>query len=166
VIQAVGTAFNVKLAPDGDVEVTVTEGRVELVDPLAAAPAAPAAPRGQRTFDMTLIEGEVAILDAAEGRRDAVPQITRLEPAQVDVKLAWQRGMLIFEGEPLEAMLAEVERYTTADFVVEDEQLRRIRIGGYFRAGDVDGLLISLRENFDIESERIGGDTIVLRAAL
>lgn len=163
VVEAVGTAFNVKLAARGDVEITVTEGRVKVRDRVPASPAA--SPERRSDFDTTLIEGEVAVVDRAERVRDAMPKITRLEPAQLDMKLAWQRGMLIFEGEPLEAMLEEVERYTTADFVVADEQLRGIRIGGYFRAGDVDALLVALRENFDIESERLG-ERIVLRAVL
>jgi len=162
-VEAVGTAFNVKVA-DGNVEVTVTQGRVKLRDRGPAPSAANGESRVPGLFDITLIEGEVAVVDRGERVRDAVPQIRRLEQTQLDIKLAWQRGMLIFEGEPLDAMLAEMERYTTADFVVEDEHLRGIRIGGYFRAGDVDALLIALRENFDIESERVG-DMIVLRRA-
>lgn len=160
-VEALGTAFNVKMAA-GNVEVTVTEGRVKLRDRASAPPIASEELRGHGIFDVTLIEGEVALLDQAERVQDAVPQISRLGPAQLDIKLAWQRGMLIFEGEPLDVMLEEMERYTTIDFVVEDERLRGIRIGGYFRAGDVDALLIALRENFDIESERVD-DTIVLR---
>jgi transmembrane sensor len=62
-------------------------------------------------------------------------------------------------------MLAEVARYTTARFDIEDDSLRDVRVGGYFRAGDVDGLLLALRENFNIESERVGANRIVLRSA-
>ena len=160
IVQAVGTAFNIRLAPDGDVEVTVTDGRVKLLD-------AAQAPATERTaspapFDTTLIEGEVALLDEAASPR-VMPRITRLAPNEVDIKIAWQRGMLIFEGEPLDAVLTEVMRYTTTEFVLEDEKLGDVRVGGYFRAGDVEGLLIALHENFEIGSERVAPDRIVLR---
>ena len=36
----------------------------------------------------------------------------------VDILLAWQRGMLIFQGEPLDTVLREFNRYTTDRFVV------------------------------------------------
>jgi transmembrane sensor len=115
--------------------------------------------------DTTLIEGEVAILDQSVVLDAARPQIAQLGPVEVDIKLAWQRGMLIFQGEPLREMLSEVARYTTTEFVLEDDELGDLRVGGYFRAGDIDGLLVALHTGFNITSERISDDRIVLHAA-
>jgi transmembrane sensor len=168
-LEAVGTAFNVHLRPDGDVELTVTEGSVRVTmgtradlpvgaRPSAQAPLAPA-------VDATVVEGELAILDESAVSGGAQPQIVRLEPADMDAKIAWQRGMLIFRGEPLLQMLGEITRYTTTEFVLASDELNDVRVGGYFRAGDVDGLLLALHENFQIESERLGANRIVLRAA-
>jgi transmembrane sensor len=72
--------------------------------------------------------------------------------------------MIVFTGEPLEQVLAEVDRYTTTRFVIADDTLRDVRIGGYFRAGDVDGLLVALRENFLIDSRRDAQGRVVLTA--
>lgn len=169
IVEAVGTAFNVQLRQDGDIEVTVTEGTVK-VTRAGAAPTLPA-PRSVRvtpaeSLDATLVEGQLAILDqAAALDQTAVPQIMRLEPVDLDIKLAWQRGMLVFQGEPLREMLAEVSRYTTTEFVLADADLASVRVGGYFRAGDIDGLLVALRENFKIDSEITTDNRIVLRAA-
>jgi transmembrane sensor len=170
-LEAVGTAFNVHLRPDGDVELTVTEGSVRVTKgtqadlPAGARPElrsaqAPLAP----AFDATVVEGELAILDESAASGGAQPQIMRLEPADMDARIAWQRGMLIFRGEPLPQMLDEIARYTTAEFVLAGDELNDVRVGGYFRAGDVDGLLLALRENFQIESERLADNRIVLRA--
>jgi transmembrane sensor len=171
IVQAVGTAFNVRLEPDSDVEVTVTEGKVRVTRPLLDPPGADARRPGRsgraavpaEAFDATLVQGQLARLERPEGGRVEPLEIVQLEPVDLDIKLAWQRGILIFRGEPLEAMLSEVARYTTARFAIEDDSLRGVRVGGYFRAGDVDGLLLALRENFNIESERVGADRIVLR---
>jgi transmembrane sensor len=61
-------------------------------------------------------------------------------------------------------VLAEVERYTTTKFALADDKLRDVRVGGYFHAGDVDGLLVALRENFLIDSRRDAQGRVVLTA--
>jgi transmembrane sensor len=162
VLEAVGTAFNVHLKPAGSVEVTVTDGTVKVARD-GGADAAAAAGRAERADDSaSVVQGELAVLDPGVPGK---PAITRLEMSDIDVKLAWQRGMLIFQGEPLQQILDEFSRYTTTRFVLEGEELRRQRVGGYFRAGDVDGLLLALREGFNIDFERVGTDRVVLRTS-
>jgi transmembrane sensor len=168
VLEAVGTAFNVHLKPAGSVELTVTDGTVRVAgatpvsQPGAAGSSASTGQPQGAAEDATVTEGELAILDAAASDR---PQIVRLDAAGLDIKLAWQRGMLVFQGEPLQQMLDEVSRYTTTEFVLEGDELRGMKVGGYFRAGDIDGLLLALRDNFKIEFERVGADRVVLRTA-
>jgi transmembrane sensor len=169
VVQAVGTAFNVRLGAEGGIEVTVIEGKVQIGR--AEEPGSPndaqnvAVPLTQpSTWDATVVGGQVAVLDGAAAAKSA-PQIAQIEPVDIDIKLAWQRGMLVFRGESLGMILSEVGRYTTTQFVLADQDLAAIRVGGYFRAGDVDGLLLFLRENFQIESEPADNDRVILRAA-
>jgi transmembrane sensor len=150
IVQAVGTVFNVKLTDD--LEVTVTEGRVTVGHRAApqVAPAAVSAP-----LPLTLDAGSLAVI------RGSGDEVRAIEPEQIEANLAWQHGMLMYRGETLAAVLADMSRYTTARFKIADESLRDRRVGGYFRAGDVDGLLLALHESFDIEQRR-DGDTIVL----
>ncbi|HEY8521626.1 MAG TPA: FecR domain-containing protein [Gammaproteobacteria bacterium] len=157
VVQAVGTVFNVLAAADR-VEVTVSEGRVRVTSaepeaPPEGRPAAPAEP----ALDMTVGAGEVAVIG---GPQEAVRRADALE---LEAKLAWQQGMLIFRGDPLETVLADVSRYTTVKFTIADDSIRAKRVGGYFRTGDIDALLIALRESFGIEPQRVG-DEIILTA--
>jgi transmembrane sensor len=88
--------------------------------------------------------------------------VRKLEVGDLHTLLAWQQGLLLFDGTTLENVLAEVDRYTTTQFVLADEQLRNIRIGGRFRTGDVDGLLASLRTEFMIGSRRDAQGRVVL----
>jgi len=69
--------------------------------------------------------------------------------------------MLVFNGEPLNSVLLEIGRYTTVVFA-PDDAIRDVRVGGYFRAGDIDGLLLALRESFDIDSRRTADGRIAL----
>lgn len=150
-VQAVGTAFSVRLRDSGEVDVMVTEGTVRVEDVDADAKKMPRFVAARQVLRL-------------EGPGQAKMEL--IEPMQIDIRLAWQRGMLIFQGEPLSAVLEEFNRYTTQTLAIADRKLEGLRVGGYFRAGDVDALLIALRQNFHIESTRDERGRIVLTAAL
>jgi transmembrane sensor len=148
-LEAVGTAFNVRLGPSNDVRMMVTEGKVRVArrvtDALLRPSVAPA----------IVDAGSLAVMQ--EG-----PMIVQgLDATEIEVQLSWQRGMLVFDGEPLASVLLEIGRYTTVVFA-PDDSIRDVRVGGYFRAGDIDGLLVALRESFDIDSQRIADGRIAL----
>lgn len=157
-VQAVGTAFNVRLHDPATIEVTVTEGRVKVLGS-AAGPVATGTRANSKpaTAEETYVSANQALVVASD--RTAVRQ---LDEVSRDQKLAWQHGMLVFQGEPLELALTEVSRYTRTRFVIADERLRQVRVGGYFRAGDVDGVLLALERNFAIDAVRDSADRIVL----
>jgi transmembrane sensor len=163
VLQAVGTAFNVRIVSDTQVELTVTEGKVRVLPRLTPLNGA-RLPSGQGQAHQTLMATTVAAREMAIVE-PASEEVRPVASSEIDRRLAWQHGMLIFRGEPLETVLAEMDRYTHTEFVLLDEQLRHVRVGGYFRAGDIDGLLIALRENFQIDSFRDDSDRIVLSSA-
>ena len=147
-VQAVGTIFNLHLNPETGLEVSVTEGRVRVARIDRARPALPTDLAGDRAIGQVLLAGELLVTNEV---RSAV---TKLAPGDIDAKLAWQRGMLFFRGEPLDTALREVERYTTAEFELADPELADIKVGGYFRAGELDQLLAALEENFGIRATK------------
>ena len=145
-VQAVGTVFNVRRDEGRTVRVTVTEGVVKVMD----------RPEAKRE-DLLVRAGQLAEIGEASAN------IQRVDPSRLDAAQAWQRGVLIYQGETLEDVIADVSRYTSVRFEIEDDSIRQRRVGGVFRAGDVDGLLLALRETFGIEPRR-QGDKIVLSA--
>lgn len=152
-IRAVGTAFNVRMESDGRLAVTVTEGRilVSATPPNAAgSPGAPAAI--QRQVDA----GEELLADGEAW------QVKPLPPEVLSSQLAWQRGMLVFDGEPLDVALAEVARYTPVKFLIRDVAISKMRVGGFYKSGDIDGLVRSLETNLHIKATRQTDGTIVL----
>jgi transmembrane sensor len=148
-LEAVGTAFNVRLDGGSDVRMMVTEGRVRVgarsPEPAARGSAAPA----------IVSAGNLALMRGG-------PLVVRgVDAKEIDAQLSWRRGMLVFNGEPLASVLLEIGRYTTVTFM-PDDSIRDVRVGGLFRAGDIDGLLIALREGFDIDSRRTADGRIAL----
>lgn len=154
-ITAVGTAFSVRL-DESDIVVTVSEGVVKLSggkkdettksnisSPLVHEPA-------------MLGAGQTASFD------NKLNSIETLEPRKIIQRLAWRDGMLVFEGDTLEFVIKEVSRYTPIKIHISDPDLKQVRIGGYFRIGEINGLLKALEQGFGIRVEQIDMDTIFL----
>lgn len=159
--QAVGTHFNVRVLSPEDVELTVTEGDVKVLYTPTSSPETPAEARlrDNMTFDDTMVGAlETALVEPG------MQFVRKIQASELDNLLAWQRGMIFFKSEPLESALAEVGRYTNVPFVLADERLRAIRIGGSFRTGDVESLLHTLRNEFLIDSRRDAQGRIILTA--
>jgi transmembrane sensor len=154
-VRAVGTAFNVEITEREHVEVIVTEGKVLIGVVKADAPSSNVA--WLESVTTPVVAGQRALLD---GPAQAVEAI---DAQDIEVKLSWREGNIVFHDEPLAQALGEIARYTRVEFIIRDEELKTVRVAGLFRAGDVDGLLQTLRENFNISYERIGADKIVLK---
>lgn len=157
--QVLGTRFNVRVLTPDNVELTVSEGEVKVLYAPPRWPDTPAKRRDNLTYGETTLSAlETALVEP--GYQSVRPLVA----SEMAARLAWQRGMLIFEDAALEDVLAEVDRYTTTKFVMADRTLRSARIAGSFRTGDVDGLLRELREKFMIDSRRDAQGRIVLSA--
>jgi transmembrane sensor len=105
---------------------------------------------------VTVSAGERVLLSDSEVETET------MQPEEVEVRLSWRGGNLIFRGEPLSEALSEVERYTPVEFIIVDENLKKTRIAGVFKAGDVDGLLATLQQNFNIVYRRVGDEKVIL----
>jgi transmembrane sensor len=160
--QAVGTDFNVRVLSPDHVELTVTEGDVKVLyrqDSLAETPGELRL-QDHRTYDDTTVSALHTVLV-----EPGMQFVRKLEATDLHALLAWQQGLILFDDAALSDALAEVDRYTTTQFVLADQRLRNIRIGGQFRTGDVDGLLASLRKDFMIDSRRDAQGRVVLSAS-
>ena len=160
VVRAVGTAFNVQIIDEGQVELIVTEGTVMVLDtvepPDSKVPVDPVRIGGDTP--RTVTKGERVLLGTDR------ETISKVSDSALSAELSWRQGNLIFRGETLAVAIAEVSRYTPVKFEIADERLNDLRIGGLFKAGDVDGLLATLKENFNIDSERLDAERVLLKA--
>jgi transmembrane sensor len=158
IVRAVGTAFTVRVQKQ-DVEVTVTEGVVEL----SSVPHAVGS-----TVGKGLIEPQTKLADIKAGQSAAfnqdVESIQSIKPQEIKRKLSWREGILSFSGEPLEQVVAEVSRYTPVTIVISDPAIRDIRIGGYFKIGETDAMLEALETSFGVRVNRVNDQLIYLAA--
>ena len=181
-VQAVGTAFSVYLKTDS-VDVTVTEGRVALASIDAARGSDPRppdiAPATGAARDMaggvryienprSLSAGEGATIRGAgpDGGNAANTGGADLVEITDDIsrRLTWREGVLTFAGEPLDSVVAEINRYTTVSIVVEDPDIRAIRIGGRFPIGETDAMLEALEASFGLRVTWLDHDRVRVSA--
>jgi len=156
IVRAVGTAFTVELKAE-TVEVTVTEGRVELAS-VAVADSDISAPH----------ETSLALVSSGQSAQfsDYVQSIVTIGQDEVDRRLAWHKGALIFKGEALEDVISEVSRYTKTKIVISDPEIRSLKIGGYFKTGETEAMLQALETSFGISARKVGKDLVYLSQSL
>ncbi|MDO6445590.1 FecR domain-containing protein [Colwellia sp. 1_MG-2023] len=159
---ALGTVFNIQKNNELDLELFVSEGKVLVSNELPSNKLAELIVTESQKHDSTMIttDGEKTIIE------NSIPQQTfKLSHAQVEQELSWHQGMLIFKGETLKEALSEVSRYTKIQFEIANDEVSNIKIAGYFKAGDINGLLESLANNFNIKYKFNATNSIQLSKA-
>jgi len=162
IIQAVGTAFNVKVNNDL-VELIVTDGKVLVAKKMNVSLNSDIEQISKRLpqNSMTILHGEKVELDLTS---QLLEEVIKIKPVEIAASLSWRRGHLIFRGDSLADVMAEISRYTDIKFeLTDDEQLKSIQVAGVFKTGDVTGLLKVLNQNFDISYEKVSNDKIILK---
>jgi len=81
--------------------------------------------------------------------------------AQLEQRLAWREGRIVFDGATLAEAVAEFNRYNERKLVVNDAQAAALRIGGSFAPTNVDGFVRLLEQGFGLQARR-GSRDIVL----
>lgn len=156
-VRAVGTAFNVYLKNE-IVEVTVTEGVVEVL-PDAADPPGGAAVAAERAAPEKVHEGQRIEY------RETIRTVSRIDPSELARRLAWQDGMLDFQDDTLAEVIAEAGRYFETRITIEDPAINELQVTGYLRAGDVDTLLELIDSDDRITVRRVGAGLVHLLAS-
>jgi transmembrane sensor len=132
-VRAVGTVFTVRLETTR-VDVTVTEGVVEVTDRTTAPDSGQAAPLFARAEPKRVAANERMIIARAR-----TAELETIAPAAVNRQLAWREGMVSFDGESLQAAVAEINRHNRRQLVIDDPGLAGKPVVGIFRTTDLDG---------------------------
>ena len=132
---AVGTEFSVRR--DGaEVEVVVSQGHVRL---------------------------DTALLHSGEMARSSSAHevyIVERTASEIEEALSWRTGFIAFRNVPLREIVSEFNRYNRRKLVVQDPGAAAIRVGGNFRATNLDGF-VRLLQGFGIQAHQ-EGQTLIL----
>jgi transmembrane sensor len=140
VVRDIGTAFAVHLSKEGLVEVGVTKGSVEVT---------PASASGAVKSLGILEAGQNIVLGQKVERAETVSS------TDMGRKLAWRQGDLIYTGQPLKDVLADVSRYSDIKIELADPALENLPVGGAFRTDQIGAIFAALENNFGVRAEWI-----------
>ncbi len=142
VARALGTAFGVRQDQDGT-RVVVTESTVRVSGTASG-----------RSVDVH-----------AGQQVDYSPQHGLGEPKRADLRVltAWRTGQMIFEGQPLGDVVAEMSRYRWGTIVFADTSLKQLLVTGIFDTNDTDGLLNAIATVLPVKIDRVPGVTLIRR---
>jgi transmembrane sensor len=153
-LQALSTAFTVRLHDHSHVDVIVTEGRVAVTElgrnTLGSDQTSPTA---------TLSAGETITI-----RADRV-HIGEVKTGQLNERLSWIPERMGFERKTLAEVAGEFNRYNHDQLVIADPRIGRLRMEGTFDTRDIDSFVVALERTFGIRATASVDDearTIVL----
>lgn len=124
-VTAVGTAFDVRMEP-GKLSVTLVEGRVRIAADAAS---------GERRVEMSAGSRFVA----------ADPADWLISAVDTAKESAWLKGRLVFDGEPLSAVVAEMNRFSERKLSLADPALGATPVSGVFKTGQIDAFVAALK---------------------
>lgn len=147
-ITAIGTAFNVRktgervlvAVAEGVVEVEPSEGRTE---------------RNRQASQQRISAGHRFEIDTAF-------DVARISAVAPESAMAWRTGRREYLAEPLKYVVADVNRYSTAQVSVADAAVGELLITGTVFDNDIDGWLRSLEEFLPVKVERPEPGRVVL----
>ncbi len=142
-IKALGTDFIVK--KQGEViSVTVVESAVQVSQPAS--------------FDI-----EPVVLHPGE-RVDAVygKQPGKAKTVNAGRARAWRENRLVFEGETLDNVVAEINRYRPGHVFLSDRTLASYRVSGVFHIDRIDKVLAVIDQTLPVKSISLGRRFVLL----
>jgi transmembrane sensor len=144
-VRAIGTRFDVR-RDDGEVRVTLAEGRVAVRDDKAA------------TTGWTLSPGQSLALG---------PRATGATPTTIDVPAAtaWTTGRLSFRDVTLADAVSEINRYSRSKIVLGPGAPADRKINGVFATGDTDEFVAAVTALYALKSVRRLDGRLELRSA-
>lgn len=151
-VVAVGTAFDVRLQ-DRQVKVTLVEGKVRVLrinGSTAVGATAPVQPESA----VTLEAGSTLV-----ARDDGADQLERLDTARAT---SWRSGNLVFDGERLSDVVAEMNRYSREQLVIGNPALAERRVSGVFEPAGGPGFAKALEAYGIAHATQQNATTIVL----
>lgn len=124
-IKVTGTAFNVRLVPEGRAEITLLEGGV--------------------IFEGGGPAGGVVELRPGEQLDSALPEARRLNPSEIAAATAWRRGQLVLDALQLRETAERLAAFHGISIAV-DPRVAGLRPGGTYPMDDLSAFFAGLEE--------------------
>ena len=157
-VQALGTSFSVRVEQNV-VNVVVSHGTVRVRVNEAADQQSSAEQGIENVAEVIVTKGDKVVFD-----KQRVESVIRQTDDELDRSLYWRKGFLAFDDEPLSEVVKEVARYTNLDIEIGDDELKNLRVGGYYPIDNLETVFTSLEFNLGLKVQKIGDRYVIKQA--
>lgn len=149
-VTAVGTVFNVYVRHDEVVEVTVSEGAVEVLPTIDPPPGETADPPESDV----VAAPEVLAAGQTLEYLDEIESVSTVAPEELERQQAWQEGRLEFTDQPLGDIVEELNRYFPVKFSIVDAEVAARRLSIYMRTENVEYFIWAVQSTHGVGIRR------------
>jgi len=129
-VRVLGTKFNLRANADEDfVETILVEGKVSL----------------EKELDGKAVEMKVLSPDQRAVYRPADGEVRVFNEKNIEKHIAWTKGTLEFDADPMSKVVKELERWYNVDIEIKDADLRKYKVTGKFEGEPIDEVLSLLQ---------------------
>lgn len=139
-VRAVGTAFNINFS-EQSLAVSVVEGTVSIAAQQKGKPVN--ASREPGPDALLLDDGQELIVSRADDGEE-------IRAFSTEIVTSWRTGKLTYIGEPLENVIADLNRYSSRKIVVAEDAINIMRFTGTVFNNDIDNWLDGLDKAFPV----------------
>jgi transmembrane sensor len=153
-VVALGTAFDIRLDDNQQVQVTLIEGRVA-VDNINKANSVVA---NSEQLEQVV---ELTPGDRLTAEKEKVLQVVSLK--SIDEAVSWRDGRLVYRREPISLVIAEANRYLTKKIKLSDDpRIQKIQISGVFDTNDMNYFVESLTRMHPLQTKQSSNNQLLL----
>lgn len=136
-VTVLGTKFSV-YRNAGEIEVAVTEGKVEIDEATSLS----------RASSTIILPGDIA-----KTERGTVLVLNKGLDI-VERELSWRHGYIVLDKKTLKEATKEFSRYHDVEFLIQDQVVSEILVSGRFKLDNLEGFLRLLEEGFGFNVSR------------
>lgn len=144
-VTALGTEFNIRRQGE-HTSIAVAAGVVRIAE---------TAKTGTRPMATEILHADQQLDASFQGLSPAAP-------ADLHLKLAWQRGELVARDMSLSALTKEIERYHDVHIILTDTRVASLTLSGVFAIADLDPILEAVQLTLGLEMVSIDANTLQL----
>ena len=168
IVEALGTRFSIYIGHSGT-KIAVTQGQVKVFENLNPTPVILNPDGLLWTDDTGVLElpqrlDELIVKAGQEARvsqdtfADFEVETRWVGLDELERRLAWVDGNLLFNGETLGEAADEFNRYNWRKLKVTDPAIHELQLGGEFQTTNVDGFVDALNKLYGIRSTSLADD--------
>ena len=116
--------------------------------------------RGKDGVQVILLDGKVRVESAASGKswtlapgEEIRPSAPAPAPRAIDAAAAtsWTSGRLVFQNQPLQSAIDQVNRYSDTKVVLGEASLAKTTVSGSFETGDTEAFVGAVKDLYGLK---------------